>query len=121
MGGQPISVGVDADDDERAAALLALEPWQRRVDRAAFRAAAGRGFHVAGDAGGRAEICPGSGGIRGSARATWPAEREREIRGGVFGQARSNDTEDDTHHHWEEEGERGHDGLLGWAEECALC
>jgi hypothetical protein len=47
VGGQPVGIRVDPDDDEGAAALLAPEPRQRRVDRAALAAAAGRGLHVA--------------------------------------------------------------------------
>jgi hypothetical protein len=53
VGGKPIGVGVYADDDERAAALLALEPRQRRVDGAALGAR--RGLHVARDARGAVE------------------------------------------------------------------
>lgn len=46
MCGQPVGVGIDPDDDEGAAALLAPEPRQGRVHRAALAAAAGRGLHA---------------------------------------------------------------------------
>jgi hypothetical protein len=51
MSGELIGEGLDADDDERALALLALEPRQRRVDPAALVAGSGgggcRGLHIA--------------------------------------------------------------------------
>jgi hypothetical protein len=45
--GQSVGVGLDPDDDEGAAALLAPEPRQRGVHRAALAAGAGRGLHDA--------------------------------------------------------------------------